>query len=616
MFRSPLLSASCIFLLTLSFSATSTANEFRGVNKATEVLAGKNITISNDSFISEVMAGHIDNVQMFLSIGAHAGTQNNDGVSALSAAIMTSNIGIFQLLLTTLPKDASAAMVLNLQDKDGNTALLKAVEQTNESVVDTLITRGSDISIANNTGITPLIMAVTKQHEALVTKLLVADEKSEKPFATVEMEDTKGNKALTYAIIKQSSTLVKLLLGAHANAVKPDTIGVTPLMLAAESGDESIAVMLIEAGAKINDISKAGKTPISIAIVHGHPKLARLLIDKTTDRASLGVKSLLVAALEAETIDADFFAYLLDKTSQIDTLPPSLLFTALDRKSSAVAKLLIARNPDVKALNENNETLFYHAIDSGFEDITLKLINMGVDTSQTGVAGISPIARAVRHNMAKVVTILIERGASADQKTPEGYTLAEMCVYSGYPETLEVLLSKGVKLEKEFALLWAIRDGKGKAVPVLLAHGAVPNIMNQEGTPAIVLAAENGQVEAIEGFITHKATLDYPNKTQGFTALATASHAGNLAIVKMLVEAGAKLETIDNAGMTPLAHAVALNRADVVEYLLAKGANAKAIDGQKRSISDIANEASASAERDRILQLLAKANTPPAAAPQ
>jgi ankyrin repeat protein len=612
MFHSRYISASIALLLAFSLPVEGFAASKAETEAATKLLVANKISVDNDSFIAEVKAGRIDNVRAFLTLGTHAGTQDKEGTPAIIAALAAPGQDMFNLLLATLPENASASAVLNLKDKSGNTALLKAVELGNEPVVEALIARGANISLTNNTRTTPLILAVRQKNETLVKKLLAADETALKPFLTLEMADSRGNKALSYAIIQQSPALVKLLLGARVDAVLPDTIGVTPLMLAAEGGDESIALMLLAAGAKINDTNKAGNTPVSIAIRHGHSKLAKLFIQKNPDRSSpVNVTSAMKVALEAETIDAEFFAYLLEQTSKIDALPPSLLFAALDRKNHAVATLLIARNPDVSVLNENNETLFYHAIDSGFEDIALKIMSLGADTSQTGVAGISPIARAVRHNMAKVVAALIAKGASADQKTPEGYTLAEMCVYSGYPETLEVLLSKGVKLEKEFALLWAIRDGKGKAVPVLLAHGAVPNIMNQDGTPAILLAAEAGETEAVKAFIAHKATLDHPSKAQNLTAMAAASHAGHLEVVRMLVEAGANMEAVDNFGMTPLAHATVLGKADVVEYLLSKGANAKAIDGQKRSVQDIAGQAPASPERDRILQLLMKASEAP-----
>src|SRR5262249_50691405 len=162
-----------------------------------------------------------------------------------------------------------------------------------------------------------------------------------------------------------------------------------------------------------------------------------------------------------------------------------------------------------------------------------------------------PLELAVKHNEIVMVKRLLGMGASGDMKTAEGYTLAELAVYSGYPEVLQALLDHGARIEKNFGVLWAIRDGKGKSVGVLLDHGANPNVLSENGDSALWLAASAGQVEATGALIAHKAVIDYPNKAQSMTALAIAAHSGQLDTVKMLVEAHANLESKDGYGMTP-----------------------------------------------------------------
>ena len=108
----------------------------------------------------------------------------------------------------------------------------------------------------------------------------------------------------------------------------------------------------------------------------------------------------------------------------------------------------------------------------------------------------------------------------------------------------------------------------------------------------------------MQALITYHAVLDYPDKHQGMTPLIIASHNGQLAVIKLLLDAGAKLELKDNIGMTALAHAAYMTKPDAVEYLIAKGANTHAMDSQGRSVIDLAALAQASDARIKIMTLL------------
>ncbi|PYI20075.1 ankyrin [Aspergillus violaceofuscus CBS 115571] len=63
---------------------------------------------------------------------------------------------------------------------------------------------------------------------------------------------------------------------------------------------------------------------------------------------------------------------------------------------------------------------------------------------------------------------------------------------------------------------------------------------------------------------------------------------GHLPVVRCLVEAGANLETRDNDGQTPLAHAARTGQHEVVEFLLSRGAdpNAGSYSGTAPPISE------------------------------
>jgi ankyrin repeat protein len=574
---------------------------------AMQKLAAQNIDVTGDAFLAEIKAAHMENIHYFLLAGAGPGTQNQqDGTSALMVAADSGNKAVLAALLAYLQTHPEeAAKDLNLQDTaNQKTALIVAVEKGDPDIVSQLLAYGADTSVTDKTGETPLIVAVRHNNLKLLPILIAADA-AQHQGASINLQDMGGETPLTYAIRGQNADIVDALIKAKADAVSADRSGVTPLMVAAEVGNEAIGARLLAAGAKLDTADRAGNTPLTTAIRHAHPAFARMLLDKGAgvDFHTTGPLPL-QAAVSAEPFDAPLFNYLLAHSKDAVTIDASLVFDAIDHKNADLVKALLDRNINAKATNAKGETLLYHAIENGLEDSALLLIDKGADIYQTGIPGMTPLERATKHNESKVVKKLLSLGVSPDQKTSEGYTIAEMAVYSGYPEILDALLAKGAKLEKDFGVLWSIRDGGGRSVPVLLKYGAKPTVMSNSGDPALWLAASAGEVEAVEALIKYHTPVDVQNTAQGMTPLAIASHGGQLAVVKLLVEAGANLETADAFGMTPLAHAAYMTKPDVVEYLISKGANVHASDKQGRSITDLAALGEASSARDRVITLL------------
>lgn len=571
-------------------------------------LAEQNIDMTEDNFLAEIKAQHLDSIHAFLLAGGQPNTVDANGISALMAGVQTGNKQIVEMLLSALSINPSeAAQTLNMQDTaNQKTALVFAVEKGDADIVSLLLARGADTGITDKNAQTPLIVAVRHKSPALMTLLINADLKLHQGLS-INTSDAGGETPLTYAIRQQDPDMVAALLKVKADAALADHSGVTPLMVAGETGNDAIAGQLIAAGAKLDVADRQGNTPLLIAIRHAHPTMAQLLLDKgaNPDFHTSGPLPL-QAAISMEPFDEKLFAFLQSHSKEQGNIDASMVFDAINHKNADLAKALLEHVADVKTLNTKGETLLYHAVENELQDVALALIAKGADSQKTGIPGMSVLERATKHNEPQVVQKLLALGVSPDQKTTEGYTLAEMAVYSGYPEILDALLAKGAKIEKDFGVLWSIRDGKGKSVPVLLKYGAKPTVMSNTGDPALWLAASAGETEAVDALIKSHALLDAPNAAQGMTPLAIASHNGQTDVVKLLVESGAKIEAADSFGMTPLAHAAYMTKGDVVEYLVGMGANVRAADKQGRSVSDLATLGEASSARDRIITILQK----------
>jgi len=76
---------------------------------------------------------------------------------------------------------------------------------------------------------------------------------------------------------------IKQHLAADADLNAKDTIGRTPLHIAAYTGHKEIVELLIANGADVNGKDGHGSTPLHNAAVNGHKEIAELLITKGAD---------------------------------------------------------------------------------------------------------------------------------------------------------------------------------------------------------------------------------------------------------------------------------------------------------------------------------------------
>ena len=87
-------------------------------------------------------------------------------------------------------------------------------------------------------------------------------------------ETDEGETALYWAVSRQHTEIVTILLGAGADPNVPDNDGYTPLHDVAEMGDCSPARAMLEAllaaGADPSRQEKNGRTPLDLAESTGH----------------------------------------------------------------------------------------------------------------------------------------------------------------------------------------------------------------------------------------------------------------------------------------------------------------------------------------------------------
>ena len=128
---------------------------------------------------------------------------------------------------------------------------------------------------------------------------------------------------------------------------------------------------------------------------------------------------------------------------------------------------------------------------------------------------------------------------------------------------------------KNTPLLCACRNGQYATAKFLIEEAHVDkNSKNVCGASALQLASLSHSLKLVQYLAEEQGFQDAINdhKENHNTALANAANAGNLEIVKYLVEHGADVNIKGSKGETALFQSARNGRMDVVEYLLSKGA--------------------------------------------
>ncbi len=95
---------------------------------------------------------------------------------------------------------------------------------------------------------------------------------------------------------------------------------------------------------------------------------------------------------------------------------------ALDLCLPEIARLLIEKNPDLKAQNSDGWSALHFALYRRQADIALRLVEKGAPVNAPDRDGWTPLAVALRYGMPDVGRVLVEKGADINARDEEGWT--------------------------------------------------------------------------------------------------------------------------------------------------------------------------------------------------
>ncbi len=376
---------------------------------------------------------------------------------------------------------------------------------------------------------------------------------------TATAADPEG--ALIAAVKDGRVAAVSSLVQKRANVNAREVDGTSALHWAVRGGSGEIAESLLAAGADPNAVNRYGVTPLSLAAAAGDATLLGALLRHGAD----------VKRAEGTLPDGQTLLMLAARTGSVDTL-----------------KLLLARGENVNAREHRTGTtaLMWAAIDDR-ADGARALLEAGAEVNARSAIAQYP------HTPPAVIGDALEDGVSYVGQTvlPKGgWTALMYAAREGAVSAARALVAAGADPnitdpDGTSALIFTIINGHYDVTSVLLDHGADPNLPDRTGMtplyaavdihtvattfgrpdpPPMVLA---GSVPAIEALLAHRADPNARLKTrilkrvynpgdprlgEGATSFMRAARAGDVAVMRLLLEHGADPALTQQNGNTPI----------------------------------------------------------------
>jgi ankyrin repeat protein len=321
--------------------------------------------------------------------------------------------------------------------------------------------------------------------------------------ADVNVKDRYGMSALHYASFFANKKLVKVLLqqGAKNNEFSIDMLGISPLHCACFFGDPNT----VEALANENNIDMQddeGNSPLHIAAMHGHQKVALVLLQKRADPFRLdkkGFNCLHHAAMSGHTAvteillqDVKFMSKRviqhynpLELLESRDPNGMTALHWAVYQGHIQTVQSLLAKYPQLAHSEDlNGNTPFHCACERGNERIAIMLAESGAELFQRTNDGTTPLHYAAMSGNVNIVKFLVESGAFVNCLNSAKQTALHAACIGGSVEVVMFLLRRSAVIMHDhfgrtpmsYALEYK-RDG----IILYLVNGGAPQTKTGQG---------------------------------------------------------------------------------------------------------------------------------------
>ncbi|KAJ4191030.1 hypothetical protein NW755_005241 [Fusarium falciforme] len=473
--------------------------------------------------------------------------------TALQAAIFWGHYDVAKILVTS-------GADLTVRDTEGRTPLLMAARLGQPEMVQLLLDHGADINDKDNDSYSVVHTAVNAGDYQVLDLLLKAGADVHSGDPAVDLPPP-----ITLAASSNSSYCIRVLLEHGADARTPSSNG-SPLYTCCDTVQMIEACrLLLEHGAGPNESSEERVMLLVRALGSQSKEMINLLIehgaklDSFDPCESLELRTPLSNAVGECSVD--MIEFLIDKGASVNYAPEgtqSPLFAAAYQGSDIEkAKFLLSKGADINWTWTNDWTVLHASYDAP-EFVSL-ILEYGADINAVSDDYGTALMRAARWgDINNIRAIIAHESPKADlnlEVNPGGvgrsFSALFYAVKNHNFDCARLLLEAGAELAEcrdPKQVLWGISSPlPEEKIPELLSF---MKLCLQKGTDA-----------------------NYADENKN-TALHWLKQYTPVQVVKLLVDSGAPVNSLNGQGLTPLAVATQEGNVAVMKYLITRGARA------------------------------------------
>ncbi len=584
------------------------------------------------------LKNHLTIVEYLVQKGADINMVNHAGYNALQIAVFNGHLSIVKYLLGKLSPFPSHKILdrtlLQGAASNGHLAVLRYLLSQNELLS---LENVFDYNILNRIALNRHFSIIEYLNQEKNISLLSPREAAEKGYLGLAQylfekrnvqhingKDHEGQTSLHKAAANGHLDLVRYLISQKADLNSVDEQGKTPLNLAIQKNHLNVVQYLIEEEKiNVNVLDTFGSTPLDSAAMNGYLDMVQYLVRQG---AELSTENKTNREFSHSLIFNHHFSVIQYLVNQDKMTLPNVWEAAKKGYLDIVRYFITTQAESVRATDDLGQTPLHQAASYGRLAVVEYLVHKGAKLDHKDKLGNTPLYQAASNGHLMTLHFLIERlikqGAELAVKQSIFTDLLITAAFHGHLAMVKYLIRKIEKdspLESDVAYLPlynAIVNGHLNIVQYLVeekkidVHSTIPDWAFLEQ------AALNGHLRIVKYLLSQGAKLQAKNKFDlGFLnaialhghfqvieylskekhvllpSLGFAAEKGYLGLVHYCVEEKNQLiDAQDINGRTPLHKAVISAHLDIVQYLVAQGADWRAMDKQSKTPLDEAIE--------------------------
>ena len=393
--------------------------------------------------------------------------------------------------------------------------------------------------------------------------------------------------------------LSSLLLGQGADVNSSNEFQESSLHWAAEFGQVQVAEILLKMGATKDAQTRFQNTPLHLASENGHEGVVHILI---TEGANLefadqvGWTALHDAARNGHNeVLKELLTFGADAEAK-DWAGRRALHWAAERGHSQIVKTLLNYGAEIDCGTNDGWTPLHQAAEEKNEDLVEFLVHKGASVNRCTDSGRSLLTFVCLYGSMRLATLGLDNGADANAKDSDGYTPLHTAAIANSESLIRLLVEAGAGLEAKSTrdrMYWydtPVEAFEPEIQHLLKGHDYPEMVMGYRNKTAMLHAAQNGQLAVVK-LLQEAGCLTREPMGGDLPLFHWAAATGHERVVELLLRRRRRELSPPLSGKTPLQFAAERGHKKAVRQLLECGADINAVDQRGRTALCMATEA-------------------------